>query len=378
MDPLTAFVIAALMMLLNGGVLGLVHGDLAEELKPAAVSWRMGTLLIAGGCILLGVQQWGPVVLLLPLANGMLMLGLTGYWLALRQFYGLAGRWWLWLPSAAGVAGIWWYIAVQPDLRMRVLLAAAVWCGVLAAATWTLWTARQRDSARSRVVMAAIFTVVILFMLARAGYFLLNPDAASSVVDPRNWVNLITPLVAATLPVIGTTTFLLLLSERIRRQWETAASIDALTGLPNRRTLMHEGARRLLGGTCGGVLVIDVDHFKRVNDQYGHEAGDRVLRAVADCIASSTPAGGLAARLGGEEFAVLLPAMTAGGCTQAAEQIRAAVAQQRDGTDGAPVTISVGVAPGRGKLDDLLRRADAALYAAKAAGRNRIEVAPER
>lgn len=379
MDPLTAFVIAALMMLLNGGMLGLMHNDLVASLRPAADSWRISTLLMAGGCILLAVQQWADPAWLLPLANGMLLLGLAGYWRALRQFYGLPERGWLLVPVLICAVGIWWFAAIAPDLPARVLIASTGWCVLLGGAVWTLWKAPGQDPARSRRVLAVVFLIVVVFMAIRALFFVVRPNAARSIVDTASWVNMVSPLVAAILPVIGTTCFLLLCNERIRRQWETAASTDALTGLPNRRTLMSEALARLRDGRLGGVAMIDIDHFKSVNDRFGHEVGDAVLRHVALRIAAASPADAIAARLGGEEFALLFDTTAAGSLDQLGERVRAQVAEALFTAGAVQLSprISVGVAP-RGPagedLQTLLRRADEALYAAKARGRDRVVV----
>jgi len=192
-----------------------------------------------------------------------------------------------------------------------------------------------------------------------------------------------TPLVAAILPVIGTTAFLLMCSERIRRQWEHAALTDALTGLANRRTLTRVGSERLSRALTEqrafALAVVDVDHFKSINDRYGHDVGDIALRHVADTLASSASPGTLPGRQGGEEFVVLLDADPAR-AQQEAEQLRNAIrdARFRAGEHELQITVSIGIthctATDR-HLDDLLRRADQALYAAKSGGRDRVVAA---
>ena len=138
-------------------------------------------------------------------------------------------------------------------------------------------------------------------------------------------------------------------------------------------------------GLLGSALLLaDIDHFKVVNDTYGHVLGDKVIRAVAHVLRSSIKGRDVAARLGGEEFAILLPQTSLTGAAAVAEQIRGTVAQGRicrpDGNESiGQVTLSVGVAvakPGD-TLEALLERADAAMYTAKRAGRNRISVATD-
>jgi diguanylate cyclase (GGDEF)-like protein/PAS domain S-box-containing protein len=159
---------------------------------------------------------------------------------------------------------------------------------------------------------------------------------------------------------------------------------DALTGLFNRRylaaTLPRELAAARRRGQGVGVIMVDIDHFKAVNDSHGHLAGDGVLRAVAGILARRTRAGDVACRYGGEEFLLVLPGMPLQEAARRAEQLRAEVAAARIdlGPSVLQVTASFGVAafPGHGdSLDTLAGAADRALYAAKAAGRDRVCVA---
>lgn len=380
MDPKTALLIATVMMLLNGGVLGLMHRDLPESLRPSAVSWRIATLLQAGGVVLIAVQQYLPPWFVLPTGNLMILLGLTGYWYALRQFYGLPGRLHMLIPTAIGTAGVYWFAVVQPDLSIRISIASLAWVYVLMACALTLRNARG-DRAMSRRVLASVFLMVSVFMLARFAYFVSTPDASGTLLDTSNHWNVLTPIVAAILPVIGTTGYLLLCSDRIRRDWEHAASTDHLTGLANRRTLAMQGEQRLRlargRAEALALAVIDIDHFKAVNDRYGHDIGDLALRHVADLIAAGCAAADLAARQGGEEFVLLWPAADLPAAIRRAEHLRASVAAQpcEAGVHRIALTVSIGVTLAHRddtNLDSLLKRADQALYAAKAQGRNRV------
>jgi diguanylate cyclase len=176
------------------------------------------------------------------------------------------------------------------------------------------------------------------------------------------------------------------LTESLRRA-QSEALLDSLTGLKNRRGLERavEDLVRDAPGLLGSALLLaDIDHFKVVNDTYGHLLGDKVIRAVAHVLRSSIKGRDVAARLGGEEFAILLPQTSLAGAAAVAEQIRGTVAQGRitrpDGNESiGQVTLSVGVAIARpgDTLEALLERADAAMYAAKRAGRNQVSVASD-
>ena len=159
------------------------------------------------------------------------------------------------------------------------------------------------------------------------------------------------------------------------------ASIDPLTGVLNRRAFFEaagEAARDAREGVPLAAIMMDIDHFKRINDVYGHDAGDLALTAVAKTAAAYSPGCG---RLGGEEFALLLPMRTLADAAAIAERLRAQVSELRIETDKGPLkaTCSFGVSewtPGDA-IDRLLKRADNALYQAKTGGRDRVVVAAD-
>ena len=168
---------------------------------------------------------------------------------------------------------------------------------------------------------------------------------------------------------------------RLHRLAERQAATDELTGLPNRRLFMRalgaEVARSRRGRTTFSVVLIDLDNFKAVNDRFGHDAGDRVLRELADVLRRVMRESDVAARLGGEEFACLLPATDGEGARVLAERIRADLADRTITLPDSRVvsaTASLGVAsyPRAKSADALLRLADRALYEAKAEGKNRV------
>jgi diguanylate cyclase (GGDEF)-like protein/PAS domain S-box-containing protein len=166
---------------------------------------------------------------------------------------------------------------------------------------------------------------------------------------------------------------------------ERLASSDALTGLANRRTLMELGAKECLRATrfkhSLSVLMVDIDSFKAVNDNWGHSVGDRVICAVADICRQRIREGvDVMARLGGEEFVVVLPETSVANAHLVAESLRQAVQEQQVASeDGKRVqfTISIGVAAlgtGGDSFEQLLNHADKALYKAKHTGRNQVQI----
>ncbi|WP_247875490.1 diguanylate cyclase [Azospirillum sp. TSH100] len=166
------------------------------------------------------------------------------------------------------------------------------------------------------------------------------------------------------------------------RLWQLA-NLDPLTGLLNRRAFMERGAALLEEGwrlsRPVSVLMVDADHFKAVNDGFGHQAGDDVLRTLADILKSAVRGGDLIGRLGGEEFAIILPGADGADADRIAERLLADVRQAQVPVAGRmlAITVSIGISVTRRRstLDDLLAAADRALYAAKTAGRDRRAMA---
>jgi diguanylate cyclase (GGDEF)-like protein len=161
------------------------------------------------------------------------------------------------------------------------------------------------------------------------------------------------------------------------------ATTDPLTGVPNRRSFYdlgeHEMVRAQRYFRPFTVLMMDIDHFKSVNDRHGHAVGDQVLTSVVNLCLAQLRQSDLMGRLGGEEFAFVLPETDSEAARAIAERLRACIARREfEGLEGAlQVTVSIGVAqlgPEMHSLELLIARADEALYQAKARGRNRVEV----
>ena len=167
--------------------------------------------------------------------------------------------------------------------------------------------------------------------------------------------------------------------DELNRALSEMATTDPLTGVANRRAFDHALQLELAiverRSTPLSLLMLDVDHFKRINDTFGHEAGDKVLVAIAQLLNGCARVIDVVARVGGEEFAVILPDTDAGGAHEVGERMRIAVA--RSNWLGHPTTISIGAATLHDKEDaaSLYARADAALYAAKTSGRDRVVMA---
>ena len=161
---------------------------------------------------------------------------------------------------------------------------------------------------------------------------------------------------------------------------ETLATTDALTGIANRRRFFEIGEYELERvkryENTSSLLMLDIDHFKVVNDSYGHAFGDKVLKDLTHCVESNIRKVDSLARVGGEEFAILLPNTTKTAAAKLAEKLRLAIASQTVGENDVRYTVSIGVSeldPDDDGVSNALARADQALYRAKQNGRNRVE-----
>jgi diguanylate cyclase (GGDEF)-like protein len=179
---------------------------------------------------------------------------------------------------------------------------------------------------------------------------------------------------------LATAVFVVMLyRERAYTLLTMAAGTDALTGTANRGAFLIQAARLLrrayANGEPASVIVFDLDHFKEINDRHGHAAGDRVLRSFAETARAVLRPGDLLGRLGGEEFAAMLPGVGTDTAFNIAERVRDAFEIATAVT--VPSTVSAGVAAANSSLEEAMECADLALYRAKAVGRNRVERAPE-
>ena len=258
-------------------------------------------------------------------------------------------------------------IVISLDLALGAALTGGPTSPVLA---WLVVPAAMTAIRfRSRVVVvAAVLTACEMVAVSVA----IDPAALGR--DPRVLILSVSLLVA----VVSVTSALTGAEMKYREE----SVLDPLTGLLNRSGLETRFAevreQALLLGKPVCLLACDLDNFKRVNDTYGHERGDEVLRDATYEMRKALRLFELFYRLGGEEFVVLLPGMDAAGGTEVAERLRETVERSRPG--GVEITLSVGVAAARGaaiEYDTLYPRADRALYEAKAAGRNAVATAAD-
>lgn len=263
------------------------------------------------------------------------------------------------LPMLEGYDGIS-YIVLNLCAAAMMLLTA-----------WEYW--RWRAEAPLLILLLSVLYALTGLSFVLCAVVLLHHGEWIMHRAPSGWAENIN-LVMSITSIGGLGALSLALNQvRIARHHQREAETDALTGLFNRRALF-ERSLRLRGSVA--VAVFDIDHFKQVNDRHGHQVGDTVLQTFASLLAANVRDGDLAARLGGEEFVIILSETTMDQATQIAERVRESFAGQQfiSSSGSFAVTVSVGIAGGDSETDiiALLRQADTALYDAKRSGRNRV------
>jgi diguanylate cyclase (GGDEF)-like protein len=233
--------------------------------------------------------------------------------------------------------------------------------------------------AESPILMTAnvVFCAITSASFIACGYALAEQGQFILTSRPANWAEEINSIVAvAGLSGMGALS-LTLNQMRIANGHKSDAMKDALTGLLNRRALLDNPQNIAPAGT--GVVMMDLEYFKTINDRFGHDSGDRILMAFAEVIHANIRTNDLAARMGGEEFCIIMPDSTPKSSAAVADRIRSQIEATSVQTANGPIraTVSAGIAVRSTEpetLQSLLNRADAALYEAKASGRNRVEI----
>lgn len=300
-------------------------------------------------------------------------------WNAARLFHGRAV---LWGGLCAG-AFVWLLAHAWPGFdssaAARVVLSSLIIAAYTFLTAAELWRERRKTpTARwPAVFIPLLHGAVFLFPLPLAG---MSRHDAGLFALSAGWMALF--VLDALLYVVGTAFIVLVLSkERMVRLHKTAASTDPLTGLFNRRAFFEAAeqmiARQAEKGAPVSVLAFDLDHFKSINDRFGHAVGDEALRVFAATAGTNMRTGDVVARIGGEEFVALIPG-DIDAAAAAAERVRRAFVEAGRLISGQAVaaTVSIGAVSGPAGMDihALLGWADYALYSAKRNGRNRVEM----
>ena len=379
-DIRSGLLVGALLTLLIGVVLAVVARAMPAVFRPAMNWWVAATLLQPAGFVLLSQRDQLPGWVTIVVANACIAGAFAAYAVALRRFHRLTvPHFLLWGMVALAVGVSAWFGLVQPDLTKRLIAISVVLAWMLGYCAWTIY--RGPDGrGLVRHVAGAAFLGAALIMVYRALALTWDPGQVIAVFQLTH-VQLLTYGVGSILPVVATVGFLLLCTDRSQRELERAARVDYLTDVYNRRAIEELGTRAIASARRHGVplalQVVDIDHFKRINDELGHAAGDLALVRAVERIRECLRAEDVLGRLGGEEFIVLMPNSDGASATAAAERIREAFSARPLDLRGQSrkVTLSIGVAvlaPADRLFSQLLQRGDRAMYAAKHAGRDLV------
>ncbi|MNM77061.1 Phytochrome-like protein cph2 [compost metagenome] len=342
-------------------------GYMSAALLLGALSTFLGSLRNLG-------IDYVPIVI----SNAMLFLCYGMVWMSMRVFAGRPPHW----PGLFAGAAWWVAMCLWPSfyesLQARILLSSLLTIAYCLLAASELWRSRHRLEVSLRPIL-----ILLLLHTGVYGVRLLLDRDLPYAPAPEGGMTFFAFLIFETMLFAIGMAFatLTMVKERAELKFRSAALSDPLTGAGNRRAFMDSGERLLRmcteRGEPAALLLCDLDNFKQLNDAYGHPAGDKALVEFSRITASRMRRKDVFARIGGEEFACLLPEAGAEGAYQVAERVRREFAELPFIAEG-QLSVSIGIATTREAghdLPNLLALADQALYAAKAKGRNRIELA---
>lgn len=343
--------------------------------------WAAGLAVHAAGYLFLALRGQIDETLSILAGNTLTSLALALVLAAVWRFYGAHQRWSaLMVPPALMLAGL---SLLLEDYGACVILSAALYAAQAGAVAVALYRRRNETVGRSaRLVMAGMAAEALLMALRAASA---GTQGADRLLQ-TSAIQTLTFLGTFVVMLVTSLGFVFMTKGRADEANRLLAAADPLTGAANRRSII-EALDRDVGRAIRtreplALMMIDLDHFKPVNDGYGHLAGDAVLRSLVSLIRQRIRSQDIVGRYGGEEFLVVLPDTTLAGVQRLAQDLCRAVAahtvQYRN--QSIAVTTSIGVFGGRLEPGDswdlLIHAADSALYRAKDAGRNRVEATP--
>lgn len=354
-----------------------VHGQ-GRGQRNGMGKWAAAMALETLTWVLIAARGQVPDFVSVALANTLKASAHALILLAIAEFQGRAlPRWQPILPVALTLAAA---TLLLDDLQSRFVWLGLIYTLQMLLVMRTLLADPETRSGRAWRLLFAGAAALVAVLALRAIVALAEPGALSQLDGTPHWVQLLAFVVLMATALLGSIGFILMVKERADREVMHLAMTDSLTQVPNRRALIDQAERTLArrGGQPVAVLMIDVDHFKRINDKHGHPVGDAVLRQIAALLMNRLRRHDIMGRYGGEEFCVVAPDADAENAHRLAEALRELVASTPLSTEQGELSVSISIgftccqANGEKPLDAVLAEADAALYAAKQAGRNRV------
>ncbi|MDQ9171395.1 GGDEF domain-containing protein [Oxalobacteraceae bacterium R-40] len=385
LSPLNLLLITAILCV----VMLLVLASLTRSGIAGMKEWMLANIVAFVALLLYATRGIAPDFLSIEVANGLLAAAIASIYIGFRKFFALR------IPArllTAGlvltVMGVAFFHYGQNSISARIVVVSIFHGSVSAGIGLTIFSADK--SLRRRYPYG--FTGCIAFLFAMGHFvrgliYASDYDPLTSSLQASSWNLLFLSIGTLVLPVY-TMGAVMMVHDKMMSKALDDANRDFLTGVWSRRAFFDIAERELMRARRANrtlsLLVFDVDHFKKLNDTYGHAAGDQVLLAIAQHAAGEIRSIDYLARIGGEEFAVLLPEADTSAALAVAERLRKSLNEDIDiqaanlNTDSMlPVSVSIGAAMANPEesISELLNRADRALYQAKAAGRNMVSLA---
>src|SRR5689334_104240 len=339
--------------------------------------WGFAHLVRLSSIGLFGMYGSVPDLVSIDLANALLFTAFAVTWTGARVFDGRPVE-----PVYLVTGAVLWLLICRlpllvDDINLRSLIASAIISGYSWLTAYEFWRGRDEPLVSRWPAIVMLFAQGALFLL-RTPLVALLPGSANDSVFGSVWMTVLS-FESLLFTISGAFILLAMAKERTELRHRTAAMVDPLTGISNRRAFLQDATviakRHATNPRPVAVLAIDLDHFKSINDRFGHAIGDRVLAIFADASRKSMRGSDLVGRLGGEEFAAMLTETSREKALEVAERIRVTFAQFAREVDGHPIaaTVSIGLVHCQERtidVSELLSQADHALYYAKERGRN--------
>ena len=384
LDMTTALLFTAMVSLVNAAAMSLLAlRDRSSYLRD----WAISFFLVVAGVAVIGLRGIVPPLVSIFFGNALAALGGAGLFVGLCRFMRRPVPWkFLAAIIAVSLAAIAWFSVGVDDpaaqLGRRVMVFSGLIALLSAPCVWLIVSHARREGTVLSVMALAAELLLVGLSLLRVAVNVVAPVQGGLESDHTREV-LFVMAFGLTHLLQGYGLVSLHVSQLLRRV-AAQANTDALTGLPNRRTFEDTWRRMVQRAERDksplALMVMDIDHFKRVNDTHGHAAGDEALRVLGWALKNHLRPGDLCARLGGEEFVLAMPGATPEVARMRAEDLLKMPLMYGEDGSGEPlaVTLSVGLTDWRASdtaPHATIARADAALYEAKRDGRHRVSVA---
>ena len=378
LSPIALFGILTVSCLMSVAILGSLHRAAVAGVDRWCAAYAM--LTVASCLVLLSGER--PRQIAIVVTSLVALLAVLLLVQGTRQFLGIRPAWHK-ESAAFGIAfaAIVYFTCVSPNIDARVTLISAVFAyGRIAVGVMALRHMPREGGRYAFWFVAAAAWLGALIHMARAFAVVFGIVPPTTFLQPSPWNVLLVGLAIVSLPCMSIG-MVMLVHDQIVRRMDKLATIDELTGALMRRAFMAKANDLLAGAQLTGkplsIAILDIDNFKAINDSFGHAIGDRTLTHVASVVFDQLRSCDLFGRLGGEEFAIVFVDAHKTSAAELTNDVRLAVEQSP--LDGVRCTLSAGVdrIDPRDTLERAMARADAALYTAKAMGRNRVVAASE-